>query len=712
MMGSGILLTTAAHETSARYPAAIPRIEPLLHMDLPRLHVPTRPPEHLDLPGPLARLTDLAYNMWWTWHRDARRLFNRIDPNIWSRYLNPVRLIQLSRTSHLEFLANDVEFLEQMHKVLEAFDADMSRPDQPGDPIWYVSAEYGLHECLPIYSGGLGILSGDHLKAASDMALPLVGVGLFYRRGYFNQLIDADGYQQHNYPELDGLRVPILRVRDEGGRTLRVPVEMPGRVVNLRVWACFVGRIPLLLLDSFSSTNALEDRYITSMLYVRGREMRLAQEVLLGRGAIALAEALGASPRIFHMNEGHSAFLGVENMRRSGQPNLASAIESVRHLHAFTTHTPVPAGNEVFDPESVRPYLEQTAQELNSTTDALLDLGAVDGQTGFNLTKLALNISSVNNGVSKLHGEVSSKMWPEYRIGSVTNGVHMATWLGPEIAKVLEAEPGDHPQTLAERASLLSDESIWAAHNAQKHRLMRFVHLRGVRQAARHGHAPAQLKHFEQVLNTQALTIGFARRFAPYKRADLLFSDPERLRRLLTNQTRPVRLLLAGKAHPADRPGQDVIRRIWEFASTDELRGRIVVLEDYDSGVARLMVRGVDVWLNTPEWPREASGTSGMKSVANGGLHASIPDGWWAEANLPECGFTIGKPELPEHDRDSRALMDLLENDIVPLYYERGPDGLPREWIAKMRRSMVAFLGRFSARRMLEDYVREVYDSK
>jgi len=681
-------------------------------MDSPRLHIATRPPEHLDLPRPLARLGDLVYNMWWTWHREARQLFNRIDPQLWSRYLNPVRLIQLSRSAHLEYLANDVEFLSQMHAVLDEFDADMNRAgaeNATGKPVCYVSAEYGLHECLPIYSGGLGILSGDHLKAASDMALPLVAVGLFYRRGYFNQLIDADGFQQHNYPDLDGLRVPILRVRGEDGNTLRVPVELPGRTVYLRVWVSFVGRIPLLLLDSFSTKNALEDQYITSMLYVRGREMRLEQEAVLGRGAVAVMEALGIDPHIYHMNEGHSAFLALENMRKTGEHSVQSAVEAVRPKHVFTTHTPVPAGNEVFDMDAVRPYLETTAEDLGGTPEELLELGAAEGRPGFNLTKLALNVSAVANGVSELHADVSRKMWPEFKIGAVTNGVHMATWLGPEVTKILEAEPDTHPQVLADRAALLSDESLWAAHIAQKHRLMRFVHVRGVRQAARHGRSSSELRRIQDLVEPNALTIGFARRFAPYKRADLLFNDHDRLRRLLTHETRPVQLVMAGKAHPADRPGQEVIRRIWELASSDELRGRIVLLEDYDSGVARLMVRGVDVWLNTPEWPREASGTSGMKSVANGGLHASVPDGWWAECCAPDLGFTIGGQELPDHTRDANVLIEMLENEIVPLYYDRGPDGLPREWIACMRRSMVAFLGRFSARRMLEDYVRDMY---
>ena len=680
-------------------------------MDAPRLQIPTRPPEHLDLPRPLMRLADLAYNMWWTWNRDARQLFQRIDPNLWSRYMNPVRLIQMSRTAHLDYLAHDVEFLEQLHQVVEAFDADLQRPQRDeGAPVCYVSAEYGLHECLPIYSGGLGILSGDHLKASSDMALPLVAVGLFYRRGYFNQLIDADGFQQHNYPELDGLRMPILRVRDADGETLRVPVEMPGRTVYLRVWVCYVGRIPLLLLDSFSSKNAREDQYITSILYVRGRQMRLEQEVVLGRGAVAVMDALGIDPSVYHMNEGHSAFLAIENLRRSGEPDMTTAIKAAKTRHVFTTHTPVPAGNEVFDDHLVRPFLEKTAEDMGASTDELMDLGHVEGREGFNLTALALRLSHASNGVSKLHGEVSRRMWPGFEIGAITNGVHVATWLGPEMAKILDARHDSHPQELADRAALLSDEQIWAAHTQQKHRLMRFLKTRAVRQAARHGKSTSELRNIQQNLEPPALTLGFARRFAPYKRADLLFTDPDRLRALLTREDKPVRLIMAGKAHPADRPGQDVIRRIWELAGGDDLAGRIVVVEDYDSGVARLMVRGVDVWLNTPEWPREASGTSGMKATANGVLQASVPDGWWAEAHSPDTGFTIGAEQEPDRGRDHRLLMEALENDVVPLYYERDEQGLPRAWIQRMRACMVAYIHRFSARRMLEDYTREMYD--
>jgi starch phosphorylase len=676
--------------------------------------IPTRPPEHLDLPEPLARLSDLAYNQWWTWHREARRLFTRIDEPLWERYRNPVRLISLSRTSLLRELAEDSSFLGHMHEVLEAFDAEMAGPCMEGPPVAYVSAEYALHESLPIYSGGLGVLSGDHLKEASDMGMPMVGVGLFYRRGYFRQHIDSDGYQQHNYPELDGLKMPILRVADRDGNTLRVPVELPGRTVQLRVWVTFVGRVPLLLLDSYTGHNQIEDLWITSQLYVKGRDMRLTQEVVLGRGAVSVLDALDIDPRVWHMNEGHSAFLAVENLRRSGESDLGAAIQACRPNHVFTTHTPVPAGNEVFETESVRPYLESTARHFNTVTETLLDLGNTNTddngmQPGFNLTALALKLSGTANGVSQLHAEVSQQMWPDYKIHGITNGIHMPTWMGREMGKVLKLVPGEDPQDVADRAQLLSDEEIWAAHTAQKHRLMRYVRARALVQAARHGHSPEELRRIEGLLAPSALTLGFARRFAPYKRADLLFDDPERLERLLCDRDRPVQLVMAGKAHPADRAGQKIIENVWQLAQEPHLRGRIVFVEDYDVSVGRLMVRGVDVWLNNPEWPREASGTSGMKAVANGVLHCSVPDGWWAECHGPDVGFTIGEQAHPERERDSQILYDVLENQVRPLYYQRGDDGLPREWIALMRNSMVAFIGRFSTRRMLTDYAEKMY---
>jgi starch phosphorylase len=670
-----------------------------------RTLIETLPPEHQDVPAPLARLIELAYNLWWTWHREARALFERIDPDLWTRYRNPVRLLLLARLSRLAKLAADPDYLAEMARVLELFDRETAGPGPGVAPVAYVSAEYGLSESLPIYSGGLGILSADHIKEAADMALPMVAIGLFYRRGYFHQLVDVEGTQQHNYPELDAMRLPLLRVRGPDGRTLRV-------------WAAFVGHVPLLLLDSFTTHNPPEDRYITSQLYVRGREMRLEQELVLGRGAVAALDALAIAPRVWHMNEGHSAFLALENMRRyvvarrardGGTPTLEAAVQAVRPRHVFTTHTPVPAGNEVFEPQAVRRYLTWTAADLGVDADDLLALGVAQGP-GFSLTALALRLSERANGVSRLHARISRDMWPGHAIGGITNGVHVPTWLGREMARVLRAGDHEAPEELSRRAEQLPDGVLWAAHVAQKHRLMRFVRVRTLRQAARHGHAPSSLRRIEHLLNPSALTIGFARRFAPYKRADLLFHDPGRLERLLCNAGQPVQLVMAGKAHPADRPGQEIIRRIWQLAGREHLRGRIAFVEDYDAAVARLMVRGVDVWLNTPTWPMEACGTSGMKAAMNGVVNASVPDGWWAEGYAPGLGFLIGEQVPPDTDRDANLLYDLLERELVPLYYERAEDGLPHAWIAIMRASMAAFLRRFSTRRMLAEYAATLYE--
>lgn len=674
--------------------------------------IQTLPPEHQDVPAPLSPLLDMAYNAWWTWHRDARRLFESIAPDIWARYRNPVRVLLLARRSRLAELAEDTEFLARMQGLAQAFEWDTRElpPDVPH--VAYVSAEYALHESLPIYSGGLGVLSGDHLKEAADMRLPLIAIGLFYRRGYFNQLVDADGNQQHNYPELDAMRLPLLRVKGADGKSLRVSIELGGRRVVLRAWCVFVGHVPLILLDSFSTKNAPEDHYLTSQLYVRGRDMRLEQEIVLGRGAVAVLDALGIEPSVFHMNEGHSAFLALENLRRHGAPNLADGIEAVRQRHVFTTHTPVPAGNEVFEVEKVRPYLEATAQQLGVSTDELLALGEAEGSgfpAGFNLTALALRLSRSANGVSRLHAETSRKMWPRFEIGSVTNGIHVPTWLGREMASVLRAGDHDEPAELARRVRALDDSVLWAAHVTQKHRLMRFVRVRALRQAARQGNAPADLRRVASLLNQSALTLGFARRFAPYKRHDLLFHDPARLERMLCDDDHPVQLIMAGKAHPADRAGQDMIRRIWMLAATPRLRGRIVFVENYDMAVARLMVRGVDVWLNTPTWPMEACGTSGMKAAVNGVINASVPDGWWAEAHAPGLGFDIGGAQPPDAERDSRVLFDLIENELVPLFYDRDSNSLPRGWVEMMRASMAAFIEQFSTRRMLTEYARDYY---
>ncbi len=671
--------------------------------------IDTLPAAHVSVPEPLSRLKELAYNYWWTWQRDARRLFERVDPDLWSRYRNPVRLIQLAHESRLDELSRDRGFLDDLDRTHAHFRVETTRRAQ-GAPVAYVSAEYALHESLPIYSGGLGVLSGDHLRETSDMDLPLIAVGLFYRRGYFRQVISGDGKQQHYYPDLDAYRVGVLRVADAEGNSLRISVPLDDREVQLRVWVAFVGRVPVLLLDAHNQGNPPEDRFITSQLYVRGRAMRLEQEVVLGRGAVAALDALGIDPRVWHMNEGHSAFLALENLARTGEDDIERAIEAVRPRHVFTTHTPVPAGNEVFEHAQVRPYLQDLCRRSAFDVDQLLALGHAEQShtPGFNLTALALHLSGKTNGVSQLHAEVSRSMWPGHEIRGITNGVHMATWLGREMSTVLGSGTAD-PRVLAERVSEVSDEALWAAHLAQKHRLMRFVRVRQIRQAARHGHAPKVLRRLNDLLNPNALTIGFARRFASYKRADLLFHDTARLTRLLTDTQRPVQLIMAGKAHPADDAGQKIIRDIWERASEEPLRGRIVFVEDYDMSVARLMVRGVDVWLNVPEWPREASGTSGMKAAANGVLHASVPDGWWAEVD-DGLGFTLGEQGPPDRARDAEVLYRALEDEIVPLYYDRPSEGLPAAWVQRMRRSMQTFLAQFSTRRMMEQYAAEMYD--
>ncbi len=674
--------------------------------------IPTLPADQFDVPDALARLKDLAFNTWWTWHRDARELFEKIDPEMWTQDRNPVRLLLESRAQRLEELANDYGFLAELAALAERFDADTSSVEGIRNPITYVSAEYALHESLPIYSGGLGVLSGDHLKSAADLALPLMAVGLFYRRGYFRQLVDADGYQQHFYPDLDPHRLPLLRVADEDGKHLKLRIALDNREVVVAVWVVMVGRVPLILLDTDVAENPAEDRFITSQLYVRGREMRFEQELVLGRGAVAVMDALRLAPRAYHMNEGHSAFLALENARRSGVRGLDAAVATVRDRHVFTTHTPVPAGNEVFETDLVRPYLDATARDIGCSVDDILALGHSDTShtPGFNMTALALRMSTKANGVSQLHGDVSRKMWPGFDISGITNGIHVATWLGPEMATVLGADGNSDPAELAVRAEGLSDEALWAAHLAQKHRLMRFVRVRSLRQLARHGKAPAALRSQTRVLDPAALTIGFARRFASYKRADLLFHDMPRLERLLTSTDKPVQVLMAGKAHPADRAGQDMIQRVCRLAGSDSLRGRVVFVEDYDMSVARLMVRGVDVWLNNPEWPHEASGTSGMKAAANGVLHASVPDGWWAEAADDARGFTIGAPELPEVDRDNDTLLRTFEEQVVPIFFDDRDAGIPRAWVAMMRSAMSAYLYTFSTRRMVSDYAAHLYD--
>ncbi len=708
--------------------------------------IPTLNVADIELPKELVKLYDLAYNLWWTWSPRARRLFSAVEGVAWTRYRNPVEMLINVEPDHWESLIASETFMTTYASVMREFEEYMAEEESSwyhtryGVPkparVAYFSTEYGVHESLPGYSGGLGVLSGDHLKAASDLGLPLVAVGLLYRMGYFNQTIDADGFQQHMYPHYDSTRLPLRPVSGPTGRQVIVRIPFPGREVAAKVWLAQVGRVPLLLLDTDIPQNDPSDRPITSILYVRGREMRLAQELVLGVGGVKALDALSIEPQVWHLNEGHSALLQLERIRMTAKKEELSfddALQTVKACTVFTTHTPVPAGNEIFDRGLVAKYLGPWTEDLEVEPPVLLDLGNADNHAGenqpFNMTAFAIRTSRNTNGVSRLHGRVSSNMWrhlfpdagpDDLPVGYITNGVHISTWLGMELLELFNRYFGigwkDRRLTVEDWKAIdeIPDEEIWRAHLVQKRRLARFVRVRLRQQFARHGHGPDELRELENWLDEDILTIGFARRFATYKRADLLFRDMHRLRRLVRDADRPIQIILAGKAHPADRPGQELIQHIFQISRSPDFQGRVIFLENYDMRVARALVQGVDLWLNTPVRPMEASGTSGQKAAMNGALNFSVLDGWWPEAYDEINGWTIGTdrdyPDRDEQDReDSLSLYDTLEEAIIPLYYERGEDGVPKGWVLRMKDSMATITPRFSAERMVRDYTEKIY---
>ena len=591
------------------------------------LSIPTLPPETLRLPAQLAGLQRLAYNTYWSWHPLVRVLFSRIDRVAWRRYRNPVPVIQSHRDWSV--LLDDPDFMVQYRTLLDGFDEYMAN----GQTHWfarhhakdlnghiaYFCAEFGLHESLGIYSGGLGVLAGDHCKAASDMALPFVAVGLFYRRGYFRQTIDADGHQEHAYPDLDPLRLPLQRVADADGEPLTVPVELPGRTVHVGVWLVQVGRVPLLLLDTDIFENADEDRPITHILYVRGREMRLHQELVLGVGGVRALRALGVKPAAWHLNEGHSAFMLVEQTRElvANGISMDDALARVRSGTVFTIHTPVSAGNERFDVDLVRRVAGPLTESLDLGRILEIGRGVDNDPQQFDMTAFSLRLSNDANAVSKLHAETANATWqgvPVRPIRAITNGVHAPTWLGgpfrdlyEDLGADLDRLDGERPaDRFWERLKRIPDRRMWDAHLQQKLELAYFARGRLRSQLARHGEAPEELARIDEAFDPKILTIGFARRFATYKRASLLFTDEDRLARLIWDTDRPVQIIFAGKAHPADRPGQRVIQDIFSRSRSHRLKGRVFILEDYDIRVGRYLVQGVDVWLNNPRRPLEA----------------------------------------------------------------------------------------------------------
>ena len=671
------------------------------------------PVADIQVPEELSRLRDLSYNLWWSWTPRARALFSEIDKSLWGLYRNPVQLLINIEPHHWDGLINDGgQFMSSYRKVIRDFDRYLdpeaptpfkqAYPDYKGGPVAYLSTEFGLHESLGIYCGGLGVLSGDHAKAASDMGLPFVGVGLLYRYGYFHQNIDPDGRQHHIFTEFDFYRLPLRPLHTATGRDLIISVDFPGREVMVRVWQLTVGRVKLYLLDTDIPDNDPADQPITSQLYVRGREMRLCQELVLGVGGVRALREMRIEPAVWHMNEGHSAFLVVERLREFMRQGLgwSAALEQLRKNTVFTTHTPVPAGNEVFEPAMVEKYLAAYTRPGGPDIGQILELGkSYPGGHGqpFNLTALAIRGSSYNNAVSKLHGDVSNDMWrhlfsgePDpHPIKAITNGVHVATWLGHDLRTLLEEKIGtdwqDHladPAYWRDAISKIDDAELWEAHNNQKERLIRLFRHRLVEQFARHGCSPDEMREVGRMMDPKVLTIGFARRFATYKRAGLIFQDYNRLRSIIAHPEHPVQIIFSGKANPADQPGQDLVRRIVDMAFHSDLRGRIFFIEDYDIRIARHLVQGVEVWLNTPRRPREASGTSGMKAAMNGAPNLSIADGWWPEAYNGENGWLISdgrhfdNEELQDYE-DSSSFYDLLEHQVIPLYYHERKKGVP-----------------------------------
>lgn len=667
-------------------------------------------------------LAELVYNLRWTWDPPTQRLFARISPRIWhsSRH-NPVALLagpELGRTS--QTLEEDPELPDEVARLHADLIGYLGDGVTRAPRVAYFSAEFGLHESLPIYSGGLGVLAGDHLKSASDLRLPLVGVGLFYHQGYFRQKIDGDGRQYEEYSGLDPDTLPLRLVCREH-RPLEIAIDLPGRTVHASIWRAQVGRVPLFLLDTNLAHNRPDDRDITARLYGGDADMRMRQEIVLGIGGTRALAALEILPEILHMNEGHAAFLALERARRLMAETGCSFDEArcqVRQQLAFTTHTSVPAGIDYFDPWALLAYFRPYCDEVGISPDDLLALGREnphDHSSWFSMAVLALKTASRANAVSLLHQKVATALWSGFTthhgdappIQAITNGVHTASWVAPSVAALLDRQLGPGWKTYPEKLDLwealraIPDADLWAARDLLRARL--------VEEARR-------WTGRDDLLDPNALTIGFARRFATYKRADLILRDVDRLARILGNPDRPVQIVFAGKAHPKDEPAKDVLQRLWH-AANGPFRHAIAVVDGYDIGMARCLVQGCDVWLNTPRRPHEASGTSGMKAALNGALNASILDGWWDEAYTPEIGWAIGDrdghwgdADIHRRDEaDARATYDVLEHQIAPLFYARDAAGYPRRWLDMVRASIATVASDFSAARMLDQYAADLY---
>ena len=697
------------------------------------------------IPERLKKLNDLIFNLWWTWTPRAQSLFMSIDPLIWEDVNhNPVKLLRQIPPQRLESLASDSQFLAEFDDVVAAFETYMNPdstwfsrtyPEHSNDTIAYFSAEFGLHESLPIYSGGLGILSGDHCKSASDLGLPFVGVGFLYPQGYFTQYIADDGTQEAVYEKLDFSEAPVTPARDAEGKEIVVSVELPGRSVYARVWRIQVGRIPLFLLDTNVELNAEPDRELAARLYGGDHEIRIAQEIVLGIGGVRALRALGIQPSVYHMNEGHSAFLSLERVRELVQEKGLRFFEAQQVVLAssvFTTHTPVPAGNDAFAFDLVDKYFHTYWGQMGLDRTGFLNLARWQTPWGemFSMTVLALRFSAYANGVSKLHGHVARKMWAglwpglpieEVPITHITNGVHTGTWLSSELASLYDEYLGaenwrEEPDAVGvwDAVDNIPDEALWKVHQSLRHTSLDFLRERVARQRRRHGDTPAEIESAYKLFNPDALTIGFARRFATYKRANLIFHDLERIKRILNDPDRPIQIVFSGKAHPADEPGKNIIKQIHQLSKQPEFLGKIIFIENYDMNIARHLVQSVDLWMNTPRRPNEASGTSGQKASLNAIPNFSVMDGWWVEGYNGENGWSIGderdyKDEATQDEADAQSLYHTLENAIIPAFFNLDASGVPSEWVRRMKSSVKYCAPRFSMSRQVKDYMRELY---
>ena len=697
------------------------------------------------LPKEISKLSEIANNLWWSWNTDYLKLLKQIDRDLWENVgKNPVKFLKLVSQERLEKASQNQEFLKQYNIVANNFENYMNSkntwfsknyPKNEKDLIAYFSAEYGLDETIPIYSGGLGILSGDHLKSASDLGLPFVAVGMLYKEGYFIQKLSKYGEQENNYVKADLNNLPIEAVKDSEGKDLKITVDYPERKLYLKVWKINVGRIKLYLMDSDIDENSEEDKKVTLQLYGGDQDMRIKQEIVLGMGGVKLLKTLGLNPTVYHMNEGHSSFLTLElikDLMEEKKISFEMAKDITTSKTVFTTHTPVPAGNDIFPLDLVEKYFKDFWPKIGLSREEFLKLGMKPTEkldNGFNMGILALKNAGKKNGVSKLHGAVSRELfgevWPniaanESPIGYVTNGIHTCSWLAQNLKELYNEYLIPYWQDNMQKDDVwkqikdIPNERLWNEHQARKMKMLKMVKENTTERLKRVGIPYEEIKEITSKINPNALTIGFARRFATYKRATLIFKDLERITQILNDSERPIQLIFAGKAHPLDKVGQDLIKYINELAMKPQFKGKIFVLENYNIGMSRYLISGCDVWLNNPRRPMEASGTSGQKASVNGVINFSVLDGWWAEGYDQTNGWTIGtNAEFTSYEEqdlaDSESLYNTLENKIIPLYYENREENIPNNWVEIMKNSIITTGGKYSTQRMVIDYTNKMY---